>query len=110
MRHLTHAVLSLFCAICRAKVDAKGRGPTARSGHRMAVHGDRIFLFGGFSDFVKESKYYNDLFVFDIENVMWNEVTLGVGALRPPSRTNCITLASQMKPEAQDSPARTNRI
>ena len=39
------------------KVDAKGRGPTARSGHRMQVHGDRIFLFGGFSDFVKESKY-----------------------------------------------------
>ena len=54
----------------------------------MAVHGDRIFLFGGFSDFVKESKYYNDLFVFDIENVMWNEVTMGIGALRPPARTH----------------------
>ena len=75
-----------FNHVRRAKVDAKGRAPTARSGHRIAVHGDRIFLFGGFSDFVKESKYYNDLFVFDIEKMMWNEVSLGIGALRPPAR------------------------
>ena len=69
------------------KVDGRGRAPTARSGHRMQTHSGRLFLFGGFSDFVKESKYYNDLFVFDIENLMWNEVNFGVGALRPPPRS-----------------------
>jgi|EP01049_Picozoa_sp_SAG25_P010777 hypothetical protein len=43
----------------------------------MLTHGSLILLFGGFSDFVKESKYYNDLFVFDIDTVMWNEVKYG---------------------------------
>jgi hypothetical protein len=51
------------------KVVPTGRGPTARSGHRMVTHENKLLLFGGFSDFVRESKYYNDLFVFDIDTV-----------------------------------------
>ncbi len=31
------------------QLPARG-GPNARSGHRMAVHKDRIVLFGGFHD------------------------------------------------------------
>ena len=32
-------------------------GPCARSGHRMALHRDRIILFGGFQDTGKETVY-----------------------------------------------------
>ena len=70
------------------KIVPRGRGPTARSGHRMLTHENRLILFGGFSDFVRESKYYNDLFVFDIDTVMWNEVKYGAsGAMRPQPRS-----------------------
>ena len=37
---------------------------------------------------VHRSRYYNDLFVFDIEKVMWNEVSMGVGALKPGKPTS----------------------
>eukprot|EP01048_Picozoa_sp_COSAG05_P022102 COSAG05_NODE_4292_length_1579_cov_1.325676_1_plen_279_part_10 len=54
----------------------------------MLTHGNRLILFGGFSDFVRESKYYNDLFVFDIDTVMWSEVKYGAsGAMRPQPRS-----------------------
>lgn len=70
-----------------AKIDPKGRGPTARSGHRMAGVDGKIFLFGGFSDFVKESKYYNDMFVFDIEESHWSEIKFPLGVMVPSKRS-----------------------
>ncbi|CAD7702273.1 unnamed protein product [Ostreobium quekettii] len=51
------------------------RGPTARSGHRMAVYKNKIYLFGGFYDTGRdEMRYHNDLWVLDLEEVQWTPV------------------------------------
>jgi len=49
----------------------KKGGPSARSGHRMAVHGNRALLFGGFYDTGRDVKYYNDLWSFEFETRTW---------------------------------------
>ena len=46
------------------KLEVKGR-PSPRSGHRMAAYKNLIVLFGGFYDTARETKYYDDLWVFD---------------------------------------------
>lgn len=46
-------------------------GPSARSGHRMALHRGRLLLFGGFWDAGREPRYYNDLWVFDLAEMRW---------------------------------------
>lgn len=63
-------------------------GPSARSGHRMVLWKNFIILFGGlyilliyihfiliqftgFYDTYIETKYYNDLWAFDINNSKW---------------------------------------
>eukprot|EP01051_Picozoa_sp_SAG22_P017806 SAG22_NODE_2835_length_2168_cov_1.266312_3_plen_113_part_00 len=50
---------------------------------RLCVLGERT----GFSDFVKESKYYNDMFVFDIEESHWSEVSFPLGVMCPSKRS-----------------------
>ena len=65
-------------------VAAKG-GPSARSGHRMAVVRDRLLVFGGFFDNLREVKYYNDLHMFDLKLYKWTKITPQPGALAPPS-------------------------
>ncbi|EIE25653.1 galactose oxidase [Coccomyxa subellipsoidea C-169] len=55
------------------QLPARG-GPNARSGHRMAVHKDRIVLFGGFHDNGNQTQYYNDLWVYDTEEMSWRSV------------------------------------
>ncbi|CAL8469827.1 g9369 [Coccomyxa elongata] len=49
-------------------------GPNARSGHRMAVHKDRLIIFGGFHDNGKQTQYYNDLWVYDLPELSWRSV------------------------------------
>ena len=65
-------------------VVAKG-GPSARSGHRMAVVRDRLLVFGGFFDNLREVKYYNDLHMFDLKLYKWTKITPQPGALAPSS-------------------------
>ena len=54
------------------KLSMKGASPSARSGHRIAVYKGKAVLFGGFYDTGKELKYYNDLWVFDIDSLKWS--------------------------------------
>ena len=65
-------------------VVAKG-GPSARSGHRMAVVRDRLLVFGGFFDNLREVKYYNDLHMFDLKLYKWTKITAQPGAFAPSS-------------------------
>eukprot|EP00873_Tetraselmis_striata_P018332 jgi/Tetstr1/438596/TSEL_027147.t1 len=63
-------------------------GPSARSGHRMALlKGGRILLFGGYYDVGAEMKYYNDLWVLDCEAMQWEAV--GRAHTGPSPRSGC---------------------
>ena len=64
-----------------------GGGPSARSGHRMVQQGNRLVVFGGFHHNGRDTKYFNDVFTFDLEKRSWSKVmTLGT---EPSPRSAC---------------------
>ncbi|KXZ49944.1 hypothetical protein GPECTOR_18g102 [Gonium pectorale] len=72
-------------------------GPSARSGHRMALQPlkNRLLLFGGFYDTGREVKYYNDLWELNLETMKWTSLgagpagNAGAGAPWPSPRSGC---------------------
>ncbi len=68
------------------QVQAKN-SPSARSGHRMALVKDKLLLFGGFFDNLREVTYYNDMYAFDLSFFKWSRITPQPGAatLHPTS-------------------------
>jgi len=64
-------------------------GPSARSGHRMMLHKGRLILFGGFFDTGKDTRYYNDLWIFDLETFKWECVGPKPGQQAPAPRGGC---------------------
>ncbi|XP_014498476.1 kelch domain-containing protein 4 [Vigna radiata var. radiata] len=61
--------------------------PSPRSGHRMILYKHKIILFGGFYDTLREVRYYNDLFVFDLDQFKWQEIKPKPGAMWPTARS-----------------------
>mmetsp|Transcript_19719 Transcript_19719/g.59590 ORF Transcript_19719/g.59590 Transcript_19719/m.59590 type:complete len:540 (-) Transcript_19719:140-1759(-) len=62
-------------------------GPSARSGHRMAVWKNRLLVFGGFYSAARDTRYFSDVWEFDISELTWRQVTTaGVG---PRPRGGC---------------------
>ncbi|RZC17315.1 Kelch domain-containing protein 4 isoform B [Glycine soja] len=61
--------------------------PSPRSGHRMVLYKHKIILFGGFYDTLREVRYYNDLFVFDLDQFKWQEIKPKPGAMWPTARS-----------------------
>ncbi|KMZ57336.1 Kelch domain-containing protein 4 [Zostera marina] len=61
--------------------------PTARSGHRMVLYKHKIIVFGGFYDTLREVRYYNDLFVFDLDLFKWQEIKPKLGCMWPTPRS-----------------------
>ncbi|KAK7281998.1 hypothetical protein RIF29_10443 [Crotalaria pallida] len=61
--------------------------PSPRSGHRMILYKHKIILFGGFYDTLREVRYYNDLFVFDLDQYKWQEIKPKPGAMWPTGRS-----------------------
>ncbi|XP_066254482.1 kelch domain-containing protein 4 [Euwallacea similis] len=49
-------------------------GPSARSGHRMMLVKKQLFVFGGFHDNLRDCKYFNDLYSFDLETYKWKKI------------------------------------
>lgn len=70
-------------------------GPSARSGHRCAVApgGGKFYLFGGFYDTGKETRYYNDLWCYDLEEMRWENIGPPPGQLAPSPRGGCQLVA-----------------
>ncbi|XP_012215600.1 kelch domain-containing protein 4 [Linepithema humile] len=66
-------------------------GPSARSGHRMVHAKKQLIVFGGFHDNLRgDSKYFNDVYIFDLEIYTWQKIEpLGVP---PAPRSGCILL------------------
>ncbi|ESQ43595.1 hypothetical protein EUTSA_v10012907mg [Eutrema salsugineum] len=61
--------------------------PSPRSGHRMVLYKHKIIIFGGFYDTLREVRYYNDLYVFDLDQYKWQEVKPKPGAMWPTARS-----------------------
>lgn len=71
------------------RVETKGPSPSARSGHRMVAHKRYILLFAGFQDTSSNTRYLNDLWVYDTQTFIWHEAKLtSAAAARPEARSS----------------------
>ncbi|KAJ4712503.1 kelch domain-containing protein 4 [Melia azedarach] len=61
--------------------------PSPRSGHRMVLYKHKIIVFGGFYDTLREVRYYNDLYVFDLDQYKWQEIKPKLGSMWPSARS-----------------------
>ncbi|KAF4395028.1 hypothetical protein G4B88_017898 [Cannabis sativa] len=61
--------------------------PSPRSGHRMVLYKHKIIIFGGFYDTLREVRYFNDLYVFDLDQFKWQEIKPKPGAMWPSARS-----------------------
>ncbi|KAK4256984.1 hypothetical protein QN277_006635 [Acacia crassicarpa] len=68
------------------QLNLKG-SPSPRSGHRMVLYKHKIIVFGGFYDTLREVRYYNDLFVFDLDQFKWQEIKPNLGVMWPSGRS-----------------------
>ncbi|KAL3275296.1 hypothetical protein HHI36_020063 [Cryptolaemus montrouzieri] len=65
-------------------------GPSARSGHRMVLLKKKLFIFGGFHDNLRQYKYFNDVYCFNLENYEWNKME--VSGNPPSPRSGCLMI------------------
>ncbi|KAI1446836.1 galactose oxidase [Annulohypoxylon stygium] len=70
------------------RIEVKGKTPPARSGHRMTYYKNYIILFGGFQDTSNQTKYLNDLWLYDTQNFFWHTPTLPPAQLKPDARSS----------------------
>uniref|UniRef100_A0A0A9WEH8 Kelch domain-containing protein 4 n=1 Tax=Lygus hesperus TaxID=30085 RepID=A0A0A9WEH8_LYGHE len=64
-----------------------GNGPSSRSGHRMVLCKRQILLFGGYHDNLRECKYYNDVYAFNLDDRVWHK--LEPSGTAPCPRSGC---------------------
>ncbi|KAG9248858.1 hypothetical protein BJ878DRAFT_265901 [Calycina marina] len=70
------------------RIEAKGKTPTARSGHRMTYYKNYIILFGGFQDTSQTTKYLADLWIYDTQNFVWHNPVPPLASLKPDARSS----------------------
>ncbi|KAK5132868.1 hypothetical protein LTR08_008584 [Meristemomyces frigidus] len=70
-----------------SKVEGKG-GPPARSGHRMTYFKNYIVLFGGFQDTSQQTKYMQDVWMYDTQRFTWFQPALPPAAAKPDARSS----------------------
>ena len=66
----------------------KGKGPPARSGHRMTSWKNYIILFGGFQDTSQQTKYLNDCWIYDCKENVWQEMKAPPASQKPDPRSS----------------------
>ncbi|EXJ93032.1 hypothetical protein A1O3_01588 [Capronia epimyces CBS 606.96] len=67
---------------------AKGKIPPARSGHRMTYFKNYIVLFGGFQDTSQQTRYLNDLWIYDCKENIWHEMKAPTASQKPDPRSS----------------------
>ncbi|KAH8602574.1 hypothetical protein B0O99DRAFT_499491 [Bisporella sp. PMI_857] len=77
------------------RIETKGKGPTARSGHRMTYFKNYIILFGGFQDTSQTTKYLADLWIYDTQNFVWHNPVLPLASLKPDARSSFTFLPNE---------------
>ncbi|XP_032679911.1 kelch domain-containing protein 4 [Odontomachus brunneus] len=65
-------------------------GPSARSGHRMVHLKKDLIVFGGFYDNLRDYKYFNDVYAFNLETYVWREIK--PAGILPAPRSGCVVL------------------
>lgn len=50
-------------------LELNGKTPSARSGHRMVVWRNQLVLFGGFYETSRETKWFNDLYIMNFQDL-----------------------------------------
>ncbi|KAJ5081610.1 hypothetical protein NUU61_009874 [Penicillium alfredii] len=70
------------------RLETKGKGPPARSGHRMTYYKNYIILFGGFQDTSQQTKYLQDLWIYDCQRYTWFNPTLTIASQKPDPRSS----------------------
>ncbi|KAI9722682.1 MAG: hypothetical protein M1812_001613 [Candelaria pacifica] len=70
------------------RLETKGKGPPARSGHRMTFFKNYILLFGGFQDTSQQTKYLQDLWIYDCQNFVWHNPSLPPATQKPDARSS----------------------
>jgi len=70
------------------RLEPKGKTPPARSGHRMTYFKQYIILFGGFQDTANQTKYLNDLWIYDTNNFVWYSPALPQAMIKPEPRSS----------------------
>lgn len=71
-------------------------GPSPRSGHRMVAIKKKLFVFGGFYDSSLSYKYYNDVWMFNLETYKWEEINV-TGPVPLPRSAGCIAATTDGK-------------
>ncbi|MCJ1397419.1 hypothetical protein MMC11_000612 [Xylographa trunciseda] len=70
------------------RLETKGKGPSARSGHRMTYFKNYILLFGGFQDTSQQTKYLQDIWIYDTQNYVWHNPSLLSATQKPDARSS----------------------
>ncbi|MCJ1287713.1 hypothetical protein MMC26_007065 [Xylographa opegraphella] len=70
------------------RLETKGKGPPARSGHRMTYFKNYILLFGGFQDTSQQTKYLQDIWIYDCQNYVWHNPALPPATQKPDARSS----------------------
>lgn len=74
------------------QVNAPG-GPSARSGHRMVHTGRQLLLFGGFHESVRDYRYFNDVYIFNLDGRTWTKVECSNSGPSPRSGCQLVPMA-----------------
>ena len=69
------------------KLETKG-GPPARSGHRMTFFKNYIILFGGFQDTSQQTKYLQDVWLYDTQRFVWHSPAFPPASQKPDPRSS----------------------
>jgi N-acetylneuraminic acid mutarotase len=70
------------------RIEGKGKSPPARSGHRMTYYKNYIILFGGFQDTSQQTKYLQDIWLYDTSNFLWHNPVLPPATQKPDARSS----------------------
>ena len=63
--------------------------PSARSGHACFVWKSYMIVFGGFFEALRETKWYNDVHVFNFQTETWMDVPQSRLSAKPEPRSSC---------------------
>ncbi|PRQ20757.1 putative kelch-type beta propeller [Rosa chinensis] len=63
----------------------------------QVLYKHKIIVFGGFYDTLREVRYHNDLYVFDLDQFKWQEITARSGAMWPSARSGFQFLVTKMR-------------
>lgn len=61
--------------------------PSPRSGHRCIVWRHYMILYGGFYEALKDTRWFDDLWVFDMRSNKWDEIKYSNLSTKPEARS-----------------------